>query len=43
VISAGESFVRESVGGTDYEALTAAMSRALVTFSREVAAAIPAR
>lgn len=43
VISAGESIVREPVGGTDYGALTAAMSRALATFSREVAAAIPDR
>jgi len=43
VISAGESIVREPVGGTDYGALTAAMSRALAAFSREVAAAIPAR
>jgi uncharacterized lipoprotein YmbA len=43
VISAGESIVREPVGGTDYGALTAAMSRALAAFSREVAAAIAAR
>lgn len=43
VISTGDSIVREPVGGTDYEALTAAMSRALAAFSREVAAAIPAR
>jgi hypothetical protein len=43
VISAGESIVREPVGGTDYGALTAAMSRALAAFSREVAAAIPSR
>lgn len=43
VISGGESIVREPVGGTDYGALTAAMSRALAAFSREVAAAIPAR
>lgn len=43
VISAGESIVREPVGGTDYGALTAAMSRALAAFSREVAASIPAR
>ena len=43
VISAGESIVREPTGGADYEALTAAMSRALAAFSREVAEAIPAR
>ncbi|HEX9206243.1 MAG TPA: PqiC family protein [Candidatus Deferrimicrobiaceae bacterium] len=43
VISAGESTVREPAGGTDYEALVAAMSRALAAFSREIAAAIPAR
>ena len=43
VISSGESIVREPVGGTDYNALTASMSRALAAFSREVAAAIPAR
>jgi uncharacterized lipoprotein YmbA len=42
-ISAGESIVREPAGGADYEALTAAMSRALAAFSQEVAAAIPAR
>ena len=43
VISAGESTVRETVGGSDYESLVAAMSRALAAFSREVAAAVPAR
>jgi hypothetical protein len=43
VISAGESTVREPAGGADYDALTAAMSRALAAFSREVAAAVPAR
>jgi hypothetical protein len=43
VISAGESTVREPAGGSDYEALTAAMSRALAAFSREIAAAVPAR
>jgi uncharacterized lipoprotein YmbA len=43
VISAGESIVREPAVGADYEALTAAMSRALAAFSREVAAAVPAR
>ena len=43
VISTGESIVREPVAGGDYEALTAAMSRALAAFSREVAAAIPDR
>lgn len=43
VISAGESIVREPASGSDYESLTAAMSRALATFSREVAAAVLAR
>jgi uncharacterized protein len=43
VISAGESIVREPAGGGDYEALAAAMSRALAVFSKEVAAAVPAR
>lgn len=43
VISAGESIVREPASGSDYESLTAAMSRALATFSREVDAAVPAR
>ena len=43
VISAGESIVREPAGGGDYEALTAAMSRALAVFSKEVAAAVPSR
>ena len=43
VISAGESIIREPAGGSDYEALTAAMSRAMATFSREVAAAVPTR
>jgi len=43
VISTGESTVREPAGGSDYESLTAAMSRALAAFSREVAAAVPAR
>jgi hypothetical protein len=43
VIAAGESTVREPAGGTDYESLVAAMSRALATFSREVAAAVPFR
>ena len=42
VISAGESTVREPAGGTNYESLVAAMSRALATFSREIAAAVPA-
>ena len=43
VISAGESIVREPASGSDYESLTAAMSRALATFSREVDAAVLAR
>jgi uncharacterized lipoprotein YmbA len=41
VVSVGESTVREPAGGSDYESLVAAMSRALATFSREIAAAIP--
>ena len=43
VISAGESTVREPAGGSDYESLVAAMSRALAAFSKEIAAAVPAR
>ena len=43
VISAGESIVREPASGSDYESLTAAMSRALATFSRDVDAAVLAR
>jgi uncharacterized lipoprotein YmbA len=43
VISAGESTVRETAGGSDYESLVAAMSRALAAFSKEIAAAVPAR
>lgn len=42
VVSVGESTVREQAGGPDYESLVAAMSRALATLSREIAAAIPA-
>ena len=41
VVSVGESTVREAAGGPDYDSLVAAMSRALATFSREIAAAIP--
>lgn len=43
VVSVGESTVREQAGGPDYESLVAAMSRALATLSREIAAAIAAR
>jgi len=43
VLSARESIVREPVEGQDYDALVAAMSRALATLSREIAEAIPAR
>ncbi len=43
VPSARESNIREPVEGPDYDALVAAMSRALATLSREIAAAIPAR
>lgn len=41
VLSARESNVREPVDGQDYDALVGAMSRALATLSREIAAAIP--
>ena len=41
VLSAGESNVREPVGRPDYGALVEAMSRALETLGREIAAAIP--
>jgi uncharacterized lipoprotein YmbA len=41
MVSFGESTVREPAGGPDYDALVAAMSRALAAFSREIAAAIP--
>ena len=37
---AGQSLVRESAGGGDYEALAAAYSRALATVSRDIAVAI---
>jgi uncharacterized lipoprotein YmbA len=43
VLSARESIVREPVEGPDYDALVAAMSRALATLSREIAGAIPGR
>jgi hypothetical protein len=43
VIATGESIVQEPAGGADYGSLVAAMSRALAAFSREIAAAIPAR
>ncbi|MGB3095769.1 MAG: PqiC family protein [Candidatus Deferrimicrobiaceae bacterium] len=41
ILSAHESNVREPVEGQDYDALVGAMSRALATLSREIAAAIP--
>ena len=41
VLSLGESNVREPVGGQEYDALVGAMSNALATLSREIAAAIP--
>ena len=41
ILSARESNVREPVEGQDYDALVGAMSRALATLSREIAAAIP--
>ncbi len=41
ILSARESNVREPVEGQDYDALVGAMSSALATLSREIAAAIP--
>jgi uncharacterized lipoprotein YmbA len=41
ILSARESNVKEPVEGQDYDALVGAMSRALATLSREIAAAIP--
>jgi uncharacterized lipoprotein YmbA len=41
ILSARESIVKERVAGQDYNALVEAMSRALATLSREIAAAIP--
>jgi uncharacterized lipoprotein YmbA len=41
ILAARESNIREPVGGQDYDALVGAMSRALATLSREIAAAIP--
>jgi hypothetical protein len=39
VVSVGESTVREAAGSPEYESLVAAMSRALATLSRNIAAA----
>lgn len=41
-LAMGESNVREAVEGSGYEALVEGMSRALATFAREIAAALPA-
>lgn len=41
ILFTGESNVREPVGGKEYDALVGAMSNALATLSREIAAAIP--
>ena len=41
ILSARESIVKEPVEGPNYDALVGAMSRALATLSREIAAAIP--
>jgi hypothetical protein len=41
VLSVSESNVREPVEGPEYEVLVEAMSRALATLGREIAAAIP--
>ena len=43
ILVARESIVKEPVEGQDYDALVAAMSRALAGLSREIAAAIPVR
>ena len=43
VLSVSETNIREPVGRPDYEALVEAMSRALATLGREIAAAIPRR
>ncbi|PWB62492.1 MAG: hypothetical protein C3F14_09930 [Deltaproteobacteria bacterium] len=43
VLAVGESTVREPAGGPGYEALVAAMSKALATLSRDIAAALLAR
>jgi uncharacterized lipoprotein YmbA len=43
VVSVGESTVREPAAGPDYESLVAAMSRALATLSRDIAAAVLVR
>jgi uncharacterized lipoprotein YmbA len=41
ILSARESNVKEPVKGQEYDALVGAMSRALASLSREIAAAIP--
>lgn len=43
VLAVRESNVKEPVGGREFDALVNAMSRALATFSREIAAGIPVR
>jgi uncharacterized lipoprotein YmbA len=43
IVSAHESNVKEPLEGQEYDALVKAMSRALATLSREIAAAIPVR
>jgi uncharacterized lipoprotein YmbA len=43
VLAARESNIKEPVEGQEYDALVNAMSRALATLSREIAAAIPVR
>lgn len=43
VVFVGESTAREPAGGPDYESLVAAMSDALATLCREIAAADPVR
>jgi len=41
ILVARESIVKEPVGGQDYDALVAAMSRALAGLSRDIADAVP--
>ncbi len=43
ILSTGESNIREPVDGQEYDALVKAMSNALGTLSREIAAAIPVK
>ena len=42
ILRAGQSALRETTGRQDYEALVAAMSRALAALSRDIAVALRA-